>query len=72
MSKLNKEKPYGEIFGASNGARYEQDGKQFNALGDPLSAPEPAKAKSAKAKAPALEADTLAPASQVLVQLGEQ
>ena len=72
MSKLNKEKPYGEIFGASNGARYEQDGKQFNALGDPLSAPEPTKAKPAKVKAPALEDDALAPASQLLAQLGEQ
>jgi len=31
--KLNRDKPYGEVYGSSNGAVYEQNGIYFNAAG---------------------------------------
>lgn len=34
--KFDKNKPYGEIYGATGGARYEQDGVLFGADGNPV------------------------------------
>lgn len=34
MSKLDKSKAYGEIFGDLRGRRYEQDGRYFDAVGN--------------------------------------
>jgi hypothetical protein len=36
MAKLDKSKPYGEVFGDPQGHRYEQDGKLFDALGEEI------------------------------------
>lgn len=34
--KLDRTRPYGEIFGGTGGAKYEQDNKLFTADGDPV------------------------------------
>ena len=34
MTTLNRQKPYGEIIGDTQGRKYEQDGKYFGANGD--------------------------------------
>lgn len=34
--KLDKTKPYGQIIGAVNGARFEQNGKEYDFEGNPI------------------------------------
>lgn len=36
--KLDKSKSYGEIMGATNGAKYEQNGNEFDSNGDMINA----------------------------------
>ncbi len=71
---LDRDRPYGEVFGATNDARYIQDGREFNALGVELSKrPGATKARTVgKSKPPVVnaEADALSPEHQVLSQLG--
>lgn len=38
--KLDRTKPYGEIIGANDGSKYEQNGIVFDFNGNPLNAPE--------------------------------
>lgn len=39
VCKLDKSKSYGQIMGADNGARFEQDGKEFDFEGNLIGAP---------------------------------
>lgn len=45
MATLDKSKVYGVIFGDEKGRCFEQDGRYFDAAGDEVGAPKPAKAK---------------------------
>jgi hypothetical protein len=38
--KLDRTKPFGEIIGSTDGARYDQDGRVFGADGNLLNTPE--------------------------------
>lgn len=42
MSKLDRKKPFGEVFGGSEGYRYEQDGKRFDHDGNEVGTSKPA------------------------------
>ena len=54
MSDFDHKKPHGTIYGAENGARYEQGGKFYTAAYKPLNQPEPV-AKKVKATAEATD-----------------
>ena len=79
--KLDRTRDYGEIYGASNGARYEQDGVQFGALGDALddTQEEDVKAKRGRPRKPVETLPpevpptvTLSVEEQIKSQLGEE
>jgi hypothetical protein len=67
--KLDKGKPYGEIFGDLRGRRYEQDGRYFDAVGNEVVDKSVAKAKTFRAD-PAPVPDEPEAVDQVKAQLG--
>ena len=61
--KLDKTKPYGEVFGVHQ-ASFEQDGKYFDAHGDEIKAAAPeAQAPAPEPAAPEADAPDAAPAA---------
>lgn len=60
--KLDRTRPYGEIFGGTGGAKYEQDGVMFSANGEALGKP----------KAEPEEVATLPPAEAAPVRRGNK
>lgn len=59
--KLDRTRPYGEIFGDTGGAKYEQDGMTYDAAGEPMGN----KAQAKPEAVPATEADQAAAAAPV-------
>lgn len=70
--KLDRKRPFGEIYGGDSDVRFNQDGLDFDVDGDEIVAPVKASAK-APAKASAKAAPAPAPVEQgVDAQLAEQ
>jgi len=57
---LDRDRPFGEVWGSESGVRFVQDETEFDAQGNEMSAPKPRKAKAAD---PVVE-------DQVAAQLG--
>ena len=60
--KLDRTRPYGEIFGGTGGAKYEQDGVMFTADGEAMGKP----------KAEAAEVATLPPVESAPARRGNK
>ncbi len=71
MEKLDRSQPYGEVTGASDGHRYEQNHKLFDAQGNLFVPPEPATTAPAAGDTKAPAAAKSAPIIQVNGQLIE-
>lgn len=51
--KLDRSRPFGEIFGGNTGAKYEQDGVMFNAQGEAIVKPKAEPEKKVETLPPA-------------------
>ena len=67
MAKLDKSRPYGEVYGDANGVRFVQDGLQFDATGNLIGEPgQETKPRGRRPKAAVMSAD-----EQLAANLGE-